>query len=86
MEVLRDGQEQVNWDTAKYLAGRKSAMDCVSAGLRSWASSQVQNEARVQSYRTRAEGLGGRGGGQADDPLDDGAPTDGGQSPRYPPH
>ena len=79
VEALRDGQEQANWDTAKYLAGRKSAMDCVSAGLRSWASSQVQNEARVQSYRTRAKGLG-RGGGQADDPLDDGAPTDGGQA------
>ena len=39
VEAFRDRQEQANWDTAKYLAGRKSAMDCVSSRLRSWASS-----------------------------------------------
>ncbi|MCH1571345.1 MAG: hypothetical protein L7S64_08370, partial [Longimicrobiales bacterium] len=59
---------------------RRSAMDCVSAGLRSWASSQVQNEVRVQSYRTRARGLTAPGGLQDDD--GDGAPTaPGGPSP-----
>ena len=83
VEALRDGQEQANWDTAKYLAGRKSAMDCVSSQLRSWASSQVQNEARVQSYRTRARGLTTRGGPVAEDDYgDDGATApDGGRPP-----
>lgn len=81
VEALRDGQEAANWDTAKYLAGRRSAMDCVSSGLRSWASSQVQNEVRVQSYRTRARGLTNRNGPPFDDGEDDGAPTaaDGGR-------
>ena len=82
VEALRDGQDNANWGTAKYLAGRRSAMDCVSAGLRSWASSQVQNEVRVQSYRTRARGLTGPGGGAGDDDGDEGPTTpDGGRAP-----
>ena len=86
VEALRDGQDQANWDTAKYLSGRRSAIDCVSSGLRSWASSQVQNEMRVQSYRTRARGLSNRGNDAADDDGgDDGATLpDGGRAPGVP--
>ena len=79
VEALRDGQEHANWDTAKYLAGRRSAMDCVSAGLRSWASTQVQNEVRVHSYRSRARGLAS--GVAQDDDGEVGATAPGGPTP-----
>ena len=87
VEALRDGADNANWDTAKYLAGRRSAMDCVSSGLRSWASTQVQNEMRVQSYRTRARGLTGRAADTfEDDGGDDGAAAPSGGRPAAAPN
>ena len=83
VEALGDGQVQGHRDTGKYLAGRKSTMDCVAPQLWSWASLQVQDGARVQGCRTRARGSTTRSGGSADNDIGDDGPAapDGGRLP-----
>ena len=82
-EALRDGVDRASWGTAGYLAGRRQALDCVSPSLRSWASSQVQADRRVQEMRMRGRAPGGYGGGggEGEGEEGDGAPAAAGADP-----
>ena len=82
VEAPHAGVERANWNTAKYLAGRRSALDCGGLGLCSWASFHVQSDLKVLYVHVRAKGLGA-GEGVADDsrgdlPLGLRPPTNGG--------
>ena len=82
-EALRDGVDRPSWGTAGYLAGRRQALDCVSPSLRSWATTQVQADRRVQDMRMRGRAPGAYGGGGGEGEGDEGesAPAAAGADP-----